>query len=258
MKKFILLITMILPVIVHAQSAWTLKHQADSLRKHGKEKKAAKIYQKAIDKVLNYQERITDVQWLMLSLAAHDNQFNIDKKIFPFPCQEYGNHSIRLKEKIIELSSQNAQCIYTYDEWLSMTGTTMMTPDSVSGEKIGFPYKEKILLVWVMKNNVYFQEFNSSNVYRPLTIHNDTLRNLLVNHGSKMAHEALNKEHPKYSETPKFTFKFYSGVEQLTHVLNDPQYLIDPEVNSKSYLSKLRPLMWRESRLYHERAIKGS
>lgn len=257
MRKLFIVICLLLPVCVVAQNVKTLKHQADSLRKIGKDRKARKLYKKAVDLVLNYQERVTDEQWMLLAAAVHANNYEITKKKSePILSWEYGNNGPKLKEKIHALSIQGVKCLFTYTEWLGMIGPTfLMITDSSSGNKVAVTKDLRTLLVWATTTDVYFQEFNGSNIYRPLTIDNDTLRDILINHADEMIHQHLKDEHYKRSESPLYTFEFHIGTELWIRRLYDPKDVRNPEANSKTWLAKLMPIMWHEYKSYRARAI---
>lgn len=254
MKK--LIVAVLLPHLIIAQNVKTLKLQADTLRKYGNERKSKKLYNKALNRILTYQERVTDYQWLSLSVAAHENELKLGKKVKPYICEQYGNNGIVLKEKIRKLTAQHIK-YFTYYEWLGMTAITQMVRDTVSGQYIGFHLNNNRLLVWVTGKDVHFQQFSSSNVYKPLVIHNDSLRNLLIQHGEEIAHENLAKLRFKVSEQPFAVFEFRNGAEITEQRLADPKYLTNPEAYKDTYLSKLFPLIWNELRLYRTKVIVG-
>lgn len=258
MKKLFVVLLFFLPFSVPAQNVQALKQNADSLQKLGKAKKAKKIYKQATDRVLSYQERITDEQWLQLSLSKRINDYYLTKKKDqPYICYEYGNDGPKQKEKIKELSAHGVKCLFTYNEWLGMTGPSIMAyPDPVTGN-IGLYLDARTLLVWATDTEVYFQEFSSSNVYKPLAIQNDTLRDILINHADEMVHQTLKKEFWRESEVPFCIFNFHVGQQVWEERLYDPKYLRNPEANSKTWLAKLMPLMWQEFKLYREKAIAG-
>ena len=259
MKKLFVVICLLTSFLASAQNVETLKHKADSLQKIGKGKKAMRTYKQATDRVLNYQERITDIQWLQLSEAKRINDYYVTKKKDqPYISYEYGNNGPKLNEKIKELSAQGVKCLFTYNEWLGYMGPTIMTfRNPAATIPIGLYLDARTLLVWATNTDVYFQEFNSSNIYRPLVIHNDTLRDILINHADEMTHQPLKPEHYKHSEVPFYIFNFHIGQQTWEERLYDPKYLKNPEANSKTWLAKLMPLMWREYKSYRINAIAG-
>ncbi|HWZ36553.1 MAG TPA: hypothetical protein VNW51_10355 [Mucilaginibacter sp.] len=258
MKRLVFLFGLTLPLLSAAQSVKVLKQKADSLQKLGKGKKAMKVYKQATDRILNYQERITDMQWLQLSEAKRINDYYVTKKKDqPYISYEYGNDGPKLKEKIKEVSAQGVKCLFTYNEWLGYMGPTIMVYKDPVGGNVGLPLDARTLLVWATNTDVYFQEFSSSNVYKPLVIHNDTLRNILINHADEMIHQPLKPEHYIHSEVPFYIFNFYVGQQIWEERLYDPKYLKNPEANNKTWLAKIMPLMWQEYKLYRANAIAG-
>ncbi len=257
MKKLFVICCLLFPCLVFAQDYKTLKRKADSLQQRGKGRKAMKVYKQATDRVLNYQERITDDQWLQLSEAVRINDYYVTKKKDqPYISYEYGNNGPRLKEKIKALSAQGVKCLFTYNEWLGMTGPGIVVyHDPASGGNVGLYLDARTLLVWATNADVYFQEFNSSNIYKPLVIHNDTLTNILLNHANEMIHQALKPEHYIVSEVPFFIFEFHDGQQLWRRRLYNPKDLRNPEANSKTWLAKLMPIMWHEYKSYRTRAI---
>lgn len=257
MKKLFIAYFLVIPAFIQAQNVQALKNKADSLQKIGKARRAKKIYKQATDRVLNYEERITDTQWQQLSLSKRINDYYLTKKKDqPYICYEYGNDGPKQKEKIQQLSTQRIKCLFTYNEWLGMMGPSIVIyPDPVSGN-IGLYQDARTLLVWATNTDVYFQEFNSSNVYKPLVIQNDTLRDILINHADEMIHQPLKPEHYIHSEVPFYIFNFHIGQQIWEKRLYNPKYLKNPEANSQTWLAKLMPLMWHEYKLYRENAIK--
>ena len=254
MKKLFVLTYLILPFLSNAQNVETLKYQADSLRKQGEYKKAEPLYNEAVDLVVNYDEKITDEQWLKLSLAAQQNHIKAypytDDKTAVYVSVEYGDDGSKLKEKVKELVRQGTNCIFTW-RTRPRGNTIFEIKDPITAALGPGTIDSKQILVWATDKEAFIQEFNSSNVYKPIKIINQPLVKLLINHGDDLAHQNIRYEKTAHTEVAIFDFVFYTPEGVWRKQLHNPQDVAGPAINGSTWLSKLLPLIKAEADAYH-------
>jgi hypothetical protein len=249
MKKLLLIFCLILPFCAPAQDLKTLIHQADSLNNRSKHKKALQLYDKAIQRVITYQEKIDDEEWFALCTKSGNLAGNDYAKYSP---ARYFVDGEKFKEKIADLKKQHVNCIFTFK--LYTDGGAMFSYTIDPTRKFQFdPSNNKRLLVWATNHAVYMQAYGD-NVYKPLKMENQQLLNFLKENHNKFALEVLDRQRPKKSDgLIAFTFTFYWGGTTYPQYIHEPKNLIDPTLNVNTYLGKLLPQVQVEAANYYNR-----
>lgn len=248
MKIIAFIFCLTIPLLGEAQSIKILKHQADSLRNIGQYQKAEPLYTEAINRVITYQEKIANHQWVELSLAAQQNHIKAfsytDDKTAAYVNWEYGQNGPKLKEKINELVKQKANLVFTYEAFGGGAANTYMFADSISHTQVGFTPSFRKVLFWVTADNTFLmQAFSDVNIYEPLTLKNKAYINFLKTHSNELPFQTITRERLKDVEGPFYTFRFYTPDNVWVKTIHDAYNTANPTVNSNTALYKLLPIV---------------
>ena len=185
MRKGLLLILSLFAInSLMAQDFCTLKEQADKFRVKGKHKKAAKLYDKAIERVATFQENVNWRDWGEIGVAAYGNELSIDKIAKTLPAfVKYGGYGESFNNKIKELKAAGTRCIFTYRILPAQTEQTFLTRDHLLKKDLfhGSLYERK-LLVWGDKGQMFMQAFDNFNVYQPVKITDLEMIDICLDH----------------------------------------------------------------------------
>jgi hypothetical protein len=262
-----------------AQDFPIFKHQGDSLRRKGKYKKAAVLYNEAFDRLASYQEKVTDEDWAQLGFAIRDVSLKISKKKDPgLITVKYGNNGDVIKDKIALLKKLGTKCVFTY--YITAGGTIWLptTSDPVTNAQVWMgSSNDQKLLVWAENGNVFLQCFSVLNIYPPVKITDSQFADICLNHFDELINEKIKPCHYKGSEQrnieiiipvdneSRFVKKFYDGdvvapikpellsewkfLSQRSRKSFNDRYQQDSIIylrNHKTYLARLIPLLQAE------------
>ncbi|MDB5004140.1 MAG: hypothetical protein JWQ34_2365 [Mucilaginibacter sp.] len=249
MKKLLLIFCIILPFYTNAQDFKTLIHQADSLNKRSKHKKALALYDKAIERIITYQEIIDNNQWFDVCRKAGDLAGNDYAKYSP---DRYFVDGEKFKEKLADLKTQHVNCVFTYTPYADGGPGISYVVDPTRKFQF-FPSNNKRLLVWASNDAIYMQAFGD-NIYKPLKMDNQQLLDFLKENHNKFALEEIDRQRPKMMDAfIAFAFNFYWGGSTYSKSIHEPKNLVDPKQNANTYLGKLLPQIQAEAAKYYDR-----
>ncbi|WP_214069998.1 hypothetical protein [Mucilaginibacter sp. dw_454] len=256
-KPLVFICLFLLTMAAIAQNVKTLKYQADSLRKKTEYQKAEPLYNEAINQVLTYQEKLTNQQWVELSLAAQQNHIKAynytDDKTATYANWEYSPTGPKLKEKINDLIRQTSSLVFTYGAYGGGTVNTYIVNDSISHTQTGYTPSYRQILVWVTDDAVFMQAFSDANIYEPIKIGNKALIKFLRLHQDELPIQAIERVHSKSSESSFYVFEFYTIDNVWTKRIYNAYDTTDSKINSNTALYQLLPLIQEQVKMYDDR-----
>jgi hypothetical protein len=229
MKK-LLIIFYLLPLFSIAQDFATLKKQADEFYKKGKYKKAAPLYEKAIDLVVTYRQKVKNLDWQQLSIAAAETNFRVyHQQKLQYPHVKYGADGEALKEKIDELKTQGVNYVFTYGKQGggSVSSYLVTAPASKVAVNVGSSWDRRYL-VWADNDGVFMQPFDNFNVYKPVKITHRDIVDICQKQFDQVLKDEIIPLKLKDSEQSTFKFIFYTDKESYLTKSFDEGDLLDP------------------------------
>lgn len=250
MKKLFILFCILLSCHLNAQDFNTLIRRADSLKRKSKPKQALALYEKAIDRVVTYQDKVSNKEWLLVSNNAAELT---GKKVVPeYDPERYRVDGERFTERVNELKAAGVVCIFTYNSFDWGVGTSYIT-DPVKRTPY-FPKNEIKVLVWVAGNEVWMQAYGD-NIYKPFHVNSPPLADFLKAHYKELPLEKLGRAYPRiFDDTIEHYFRFYWGDTVYEKKIASPWDIAnrDKTVNNDKYLTALLPLIQQQVALYYE------
>ncbi|MDB5158158.1 MAG: hypothetical protein JWR50_2865 [Mucilaginibacter sp.] len=249
MRKLLLLLFLLSSVYTNAQDFNTLTHRAELL-KSSNPKKALALYEKAINRVVNYRDKVTNEQWLQVSNAAADLTGKM--KVPEYDPNRYRIDGEKFIERIAKLKADSVKCIFAYQSFCD--GCNGISYVIHPGKRIPyFPSNEKWLLIWLDGNDIWMQAYGD-NIYKPLKMNNKPLADFLKAHCNELPLQELARSRSKLSDgVTKFRFRFYWDGTTYEKTIANKADLIDPTINSDKYLTELSPQIQAEATIYYDR-----
>ena len=247
MRSLLLLFCLISSVYANAQKFETLTRRAESL-KSSDPKKALALYEKAIDRVVSYKDKVTNGQWLQVSNAAADLTGKM--KVPEYDPGRYRIDGEKYVERVTKLKTDGVKCIFAYQKYFD--GSTGISYIIQPGKRVPyFPSNEIWLLVWLAGNKIWMQAYGD-NIYKPLKINNQALADFLKVHCKELALQELTRSRTKsYDDIYRYKFRFYwDGTTYEKNIANKAD-LADTTVNSDKYLTQLLPQIRDQSLAYY-------
>ncbi|MFD2866590.1 hypothetical protein [Mucilaginibacter antarcticus] len=229
MKKLLLFVFFIFSsLLTSAQDFCALKQEADILKSKGKYKQAAKFYDKAIDRVVKYQDKVMSNDWIELSIAAAHNEPKFTKKTKPeYAFVKYGSDGTILKDKIGSLKDNGAKCVFTYRLFGGFTGHSYRWQSPTGLITVGRSSDRKVL-VWANKGFVFMQGFDNQNVYEPIKVENKEIIDICLNHYNDLVNDKINPLKRKDSEQLRNEIAVMIGKESHSIKVFDDGDLVAP------------------------------
>ncbi|MES2807970.1 MAG: hypothetical protein V4619_05060 [Bacteroidota bacterium] len=276
MRKVLLLICFLfIATISIAQDFCALKQEADVLSLKKKYKKAAVLYNKAIEIVTSYKEEVLNSDWTEVSIASADNNVKLNKKSKPeYAFAKYGPNGDVFRNKIANLKARGLKCVFTYQIAGGMSISSYMARLPGRKESIFIATSnDRRILVWADKDSVFLQCFDNLNIHKPISIIDERFVDVCLNHFNKVINDKIKPRALKPSEQEWIEIIIPADTEGRYVKRFDYDDLVAPkpmeemgrfkswddayysavntyQQNSQTYLAKLLPILleqWRKN-----------
>lgn len=223
-----MMISLWLPLATQAQDFITLKHMGDSLKFNAQYPEAEAMYRRAINKVLNFEERVTNAQWVQVCAAQQFVYAKANNTTADYVNWQYGENGDQIKNQVKQLKDAGATSVFTYNK---------------TGEL-------QVLLIWVADKQLFMRAYDSRNIYKPLKISSKLITGLLTKHTDELAHQYVNVDDIPSETAKTVEFKFYTSTGEWHQKMLDE---LPSVVASNQYLYQLLPMVEEQESAYFKR-----
>ena len=247
MKKLLVLLCLILPLIIHAQDYRILKRQGDSLRFKKNFAEAVIAYNKCIDLVLSGRQTVYDDEWNGLLSAAMDVNKSNPRQYSEL---RYGTRAEKMSDKITTLKDMGVKYIFSFYIRVGMSTFSYSN----------WPYECHIgngatyVLVWAINKNVFMQAFNVCNTYKSVKLDDSKLYELLKAYMDDLVKEKVKRMFTSEDGIEIYHFQFYTENHTIQKEPVDMRDFRTPEQNLPNEYKLLRKQMidkWTEIYKYN-------